>query len=453
MGAMAGDALVTSETDARSQRSSDPAAVSSGARDPLGYLVPEFPGQTHYFFWREIGELQKLGVRVSLVSTRPPPDGVRSARLSELTRGQVEYILPFRLRDLSGIVAMLPRVSLTGFMQTVQIVAAKDNGGLRNRARLAMLAFLALKLAAIAKRHGWSHVHVHSCADAANLALFAHHLVGLGYSLTLHNPIGVYGGNQPAKFSRARFAIFITDAIRDEALGRLGTSRPGQSFVAPMGVDTDDFRRRAPYEPPASRQPVRLFCCARLNAAKGHAVLLEAVAELRSAGRDVTLTLAGEDDAGGHEYRTELAALSERLELCSRVHFLGAVDEVRVREELERCSIFVLASFEEPLGIAIMEAMSMELPVVSTAAGGVPLLIDTGIDGILVPPGSSAHLAQAIAEIADDPELARTLATNARARAEREFSAAHSARTISEGLGLEARVEGFVGVQPRNTGS
>ena len=39
----------------------------------LGYLVPQFPGQTHIFFWREIRHLERLGVRVSILSTRPPP--------------------------------------------------------------------------------------------------------------------------------------------------------------------------------------------------------------------------------------------------------------------------------------------------------------------------------------------------------------------------------------------
>jgi len=441
MYAVANYARVTSNADVRTPPSSGRELSPSGSCARLGYLVPEFPGQTHYFFWREIGQLQKLGIEVALISTRPPPDGVRSESLAKLTQGNVAYIWPIRFRDLSTIAAMLPRVSLKGLKRTAWLIATKENGGLRNRARLAMLAFLGLKLAAIAKHQAWSHVHVHSCADAANLALFAHLMFGLDYSLTLHNPIGVYGGNQPAKFGGARFAIFITDAIRDEALGHIGTCYPGQSFVVPMGVDTDQFRRRAPYDPPAPGQPIRLFCCARLNAAKGHAVLLKAVAELRCAGREVTLTLAGEDDDGGRGYRMELAALSEQLALGACVQFLGAIDEEQVRDELESCSMFVLASFEEPLGIAIMEAMSMELPVVSTAAGGVPLLIDSGIDGILVAPGSSTDLAQAIADIADNPERAKRLASSARARAEREFSAAHSARVIAAGLDMEAGVD------------
>lgn len=61
---------------------------------------------------------------------------------------------------------------------------------------------------------------------------------------------------------------------------------------------------------------------------------------------------------------------------------MGAVAESRIREGLEKCHCFVLASRQEPLGVAIMEAMPMEVPVIVTRDGGVTELVEDSFDGI-----------------------------------------------------------------------
>jgi glycosyltransferase involved in cell wall biosynthesis len=74
-----------------------------------------------------------------------------------------------------------------------------------------------------------------------------------------------------------------------------------------------------------------------------------------------------------------------QLRLDDSVVLLGAVSEEVVRKELSEAHAFVLGSLAEPLGVAIMEAMAMRVPVGVTGAGGVAELVDDGVDGLLVP--------------------------------------------------------------------
>jgi glycosyltransferase involved in cell wall biosynthesis len=96
--------------------------------------------------------------------------------------------------------------------------------------------------------------------------------------------------------------------------------------------------------------------------------------------------------------------------------------------------VFSLASLAEPLGVAIMEAMAAEVPVVATAAGGVPELIEGGVDGLLVPPREPHALAAAIERVARDPVLARRLALAGRRTVESRFDSAVGAAVLARCL-------------------
>ena len=95
-------------------------------------------------------------------------------------------------------------------------------------------------------------------------------------------------------------------------------------------------------------------------------------------------------------------ALAARLGMGSRVHFCGLC--LDVPEMLSACDLFVLASDWEGSSVAVMEAMAARLPVVATAVGGVPELVEDGVTGVLVPAGDAAALAAALAGLAADPD-------------------------------------------------
>lgn len=415
--------------NAEDARAPDPPARSIGT--PFGYLVPEFPGQTHAFFWREIRALRALGANPQLISTRRPPRAADPHEWAHRAATETRYLFPGRPLTVLAGAWLLASAALRGRTRalTQEIVRAHDQSGL-SRARLVALALAGAELATIARRGGWRHVHVHSCADSAWVALFAHQLTGLHYSLTAHGPLSDYGVGQAAKWAHAEFGLAITNLLRDEIETELDESAPTDLSIAPMGIDPEHFTRRTPYRPWQPGTTARIFSCGRLNQSKGHDDLVRAVALLADAGRDIELIIAGEDDERGAGYRQVLEAQIAASGVADRVVLLGAIPEDGVRAELERAHVFALASHAEPLGVAIMEAMAMRVPVVVSPGGGVSELVEDRVTGFLANARAPWTFAGAIASVLDRPDLAVQLGQNARHRVAARFSSARSAATL-----------------------
>lgn len=404
----------------------------AGRVQRIGYLIPEFPGQTHIFFWREMNALRARGVEPELVSTRPPPRGIISHSWAQEAMARTAYLAPPGVHGLAEAAAEVARALPTGWARCLASIARAEGLDAKGRAQLLGFAVMGGRLEALARRRGWKHVHVHSCANAAHVALFAHLLSGLSYSLTLHGPLEHYGPNQREKWRYSRFALVITRKLLNQVHTELAGRLPPAVEIAPMGVELNRFVRAAPYAPWTGEGPLRLFTCGRLNPCKGHADLIEAVGLLRERGIDARLEIAGEDEAGGTTYHRELDALIARKGLGDAVKLLGAVSEERVREGLASAHLFALASLEEPLGVAIMEAMAMRLPVVVTGAGGVPELVDDGVDGLLVPPEAPTVLAGKLEAVARDAAWAERLGAAGRSKVERAFSSERSAELLAQ---------------------
>lgn len=173
-----------------------------------------------------------------------------------------------------------------------------------------MLALLGMgaRLKRIAREQGLSHVHVHSCADSANIAMLAERLGGPGYSLTLHGPtLEGYGPNQ-RQVAPCAFATIISRLLAGVVNRELAGDAPDIINIAPMRRRSGPDQAPRPVAAPAPGDPVRIFNCGRLNAVKGHD-LIETVRQLREQGLDARLEIAGEDEQGGLGYHRHLTAL------------------------------------------------------------------------------------------------------------------------------------------------
>lgn len=394
----------------------------------IAVLIPEFPGQTHSFFWREIEALKDgHGIGAQIVSTRLAPKPVwhdwveqaQAVQLYPVPRAELARLLP----DLA---TALPRLATD-----------PDIRRILRQPRAWAFVLMALRLARICRARGLSHLHVHSCANFALIAALCHRISGIPYSLVLHGPLADYGPEQPFKWKGARFVFVITETLRAEA-AKVMPEMMDKVSVVPMGVNTDLFGPPAAPRPDAP-DPFTWFCCARLNRVKGHDTLIEAASLLRARhpGRPFRIRIAGEDEGGGSGYHRDLDAMIGQAGLGDVVELLGSVTQGAVRDELRSADGFVLASRHEPLGVAYMEAMACELPVIGTDAGGVCELIVQGQDGLLVPPGNAQALADAMERVMADPVLRRSLGTAARGRIVRDFSSRRSADALAAALAGE----------------
>lgn len=401
----------------------------------IGFFIPEFPGQTHIFLWRERQALAELGVDADLVSTRPPPRAVASHSWAAEAQAKTRYLTPISAGGTALLLAEMLRNPAGMLRGLAAALGAETKGGAKQRLRMLGLLAMGARLKRIAREQGWNHVHVHSCADSLNIAMLAQRMGGPSYSLTLHGPtLEGYGPNQRQKWRHARFATIISRLLTGVAQREIAGDLPPVVNLAPMGVDLSQIKRQAPWQPPVSGGPVRIFSCGRLNAIKGHDHLIDSVAMLRARGIDARLEIAGEDEQGGSGYHRHLDALIAEKGLGDVVTLLGAVSESAVREALERAHIFALASLNEGISVAIMEAMAMEMPVVVTDVGGNHELISSGRDAILVPAENPKAMADEIAGLVADPDYAQRLAHASRAHVAQEFHHRRSAEAVADGL-------------------
>ncbi len=151
----------------------------------------------------------------------------------------------------------------------------------------------------------------------------------------------------------------------------------------------------------------------RLHRNKAFDVLIRAMAEIP----DAVLLIAGE----GPE-RASLEALARSVGVASRLRMPGWSDDTG--SLFAAADLLVCPSRHEPLGNVVIEAFSARLPVVAASAAGPVELIDTGKDGILVPPEDAPALAAAIGAVLGDPALASRLAQAGRRKFERDFAEA-----------------------------
>ena len=157
---------------------------------------------------------------------------------------------------------------------------------------------------------------------------------------------------------------------------------------------------------------IAFTCVGRFEPQKNTLLLLKAFAELNDP--RAHLVLLGEGSL-----RERLTDYARSHNISARVHFLGKQNNVPAI--LAASDVFVLASDWEGNPLAVMEAMAARLPVVATAVGGVPELVESGEQGILVPAGDCGGFASAMRALMENPEKRRAMADAAETRALHEF--------------------------------
>jgi len=417
----------------------------------IGYLIPEFPGQTHAFFMREREELSRRGVNAVLYSTRPPANGAAKHAWADAAKSETTYLTPLNVRQAFIALLYVLGCGPLAWIRCLNIIVLTGGVSPKDRLRMAAMVPVAATLLKHARRAGWEHLHIHSCANAAWLGVFLNRLSGLSYSLTLHGPLHDYGPNQPLKWKYARFVVVITRELVGSVHGTLPADSLPPILLAPMGVETSRFVRTASYIPATRDDRVRLVSCGRINPCKGHDDLIRAVHLLRQQGIAAELTICGATDGRRLDHLELLHSLIQEFRLADSVRLLGSVSEDRVRLELEQSHFFCLASHKEPLGVATMEAMAMEMPAIVTESPGVCEMITSGINGVLVPAFSPESFADAVLTLLDQPDETCRLAANARLTIEQKFHSGVSAEAIINGIaGRKIRASEPVNSHPTN---
>jgi glycosyltransferase involved in cell wall biosynthesis len=232
---------------------------------------------------------------------------------------------------------------------------------------------------------------------------------------TLHNTWGSFA--RPTRWlCGATYPFDDADvAVSHQVHATLPRRLQARTEVVVHGVVLDEVRAQAACrdrvraELGLGRDELVVGTIANFRAQKDYPNLLAAACSLGERGVPVRVVAVGQG-----QLEAETRALHERLGLGDRVLLLGRRDDaVRV---LAACDLFTLASDNEGLPVAVMEALALGLPVVATAVGGVPEAVTDGVEGLLVPPKRPDALADAIASLAADPARREAMGAAALAR-------------------------------------
>jgi glycosyltransferase involved in cell wall biosynthesis len=180
----------------------------------------------------------------------------------------------------------------------------------------------------------------------------------------------------------------------------------------PNGVDTRLFTLR---EVPVPAQERWIIYVGRFDRAKALDDLFRAFKKVQARFAETRLIMVGDGDEKGN-----LIRLAHELGISLYVRFEGIQEDVT--NYLKQSEIFAFPSLSEGMSNVLLEAMACGLPVVATRIGGNVDLVENGLNGLLVRPGNSEELAEAIISLLTNPEKSRQMGREGRKRVEERYS-------------------------------
>ena len=275
------------------------------------------------------------------------------------------------------------------------------------------------------REHRIDAVHSHEFTMAVYGAA-ASRLLNLSHVITMH------GGFNVGKVLRRRIAlrwamrqsdhtVMVSRATQRQFATELGVDE-SLFTVVPNGVPTvigDAARVRAEFG--IDEGDCVLLAVGTLERHKGHQVLLEALASVVSAGPGTCWKLIIVGGRGGDQHQLLLDYICEKG-LSERVRIV--LNRSDIADLLALADVFVMPSLWEGLPMALLEAMVARKAIVASAIAGIPEAIVHGREGLLVPPGEAAALADALCLLLADPVRRAALGRAAAARAKRDFTVA-----------------------------
>ena len=275
---------------------------------------------------------------------------------------------------------------------------------------------LTSKLTEIIESHDLDLIHAHYAVPNSVSAYLAKKITGdrVKVITTLHGTDSYLVGSHPSYREVTQFGIQQSDGLtavsqylRERTLNEFDLSR--DITVVPNFVDPVEFKRIG------EDDDKKIIChSSNFRPIKRITDVIRAF-KIISEEIDSELVLIGD----GPE-RHDAEVLSKSLAVSDRVHFMGNVK--RVQEVLGKSDLFLLPSEDESFGLAALEAMSCEVPVVASNVGGLKELITNGVDGYLVNVGDVEALAQRAIRILGDQKLQEELGQNARRKVLRSFT-------------------------------
>ncbi len=361
----------------------------------VGYFTNQYPAVSHTFIRREIRAMEALGVSVVRYALRPGTYLVDDEDKAEAN--QTRFVLR------AGVGKFFRCCIIASLTQPVAVVSVNWNafaiGRRSDRGILRHLAYVAeaTVLADWCRSDGIEHIHAHFGTNSAAVAMFASRLSRIPYSFTAHGSEEFEKAallSLDKKLQHAALAICVSSFGRAQLMRWSSPEYWQKIAVVHCGLDNKFFA--CPVEPPPSIP--RLVCVGRLDEHKAQIVLVASASRLHKEGTACEIVLVG--DGFMRKYVEEAI---RRAGLQATITITGWVSGDRVKAEIRAARALVLPSFSENMPVAIMEALALGRPVISTYVAGIPELVQAGKTGWLVPASDEVAQAEAMREALTAP--------------------------------------------------
>lgn len=391
----------------------------------LGYVTNQYGRASDTFIRQEVRQLRKLGHTVVTFSARrPEPEQALNEEVRN-EQARTDYILEAGALKLGLALLACTVCHPLRVARSLALAWRTCPPGVKTALWQLFYLVEAMYLACRIESLGIQHVHNHIAMNSASVCMLAALLSDVTWSMTVHGPHDLIEPMRWAlseKLQSSAFSVFIAEFGRSQAMSMVSPRVWRKLHVVRCGLD-ETFLGPALTSIP---QAPRLVFVGRLSPEKGVLLLIEAVAKLIRSGVRVELMLIGDGPS-----RPDIEQAVTRHGLTDVVKLLGWCGSEQVREEILGSRALVLPSFAEGLPIVLMEALALHRPVVSTYVAGIPELVQPGINGFLVPPGSVDALAEAMRAVVDaSTEQLAEMGRRGAARVAEQHNAAANIRQL-----------------------
>lgn len=373
-----------------------------------------------------------MGAEVDTYSTfRPSPKSISAEAMPLVESTLYLYEVP-KLQVVwatASYAFRAPLRFLRGLARLIRDLTTAEVSNPGDRVKMIWHFCTGCLLASKLRAAGTKHLHAHFAHVPTAIAMHGAGLAGISYSFTAHaNDIFERPTALREKVARSGFVACISDYNR-----RFLTERgcdPDKQVIVRCALDVTKYGFR---ERNIDKERPMLYSVGRLVEKKGIGVLIDALALLKSRGRAFSCRVVG-DGPLLEPLRCQVieCGLSDDIEM------MGGQPQETVKALFDEADVFVLpcvvaaSGDRDGIPVVLMEAMALGVPVVSTTVSGIPELIRSGHNGLLVTPGDVDGLAQALGRLLGNPSETQSFAREARRTIETEFEAKHNAAILWE---------------------
>ncbi len=384
----------------------------------IAYFAEIFPSKSETWVHNEILELQKLGYEVKVFSTWKAPE--KFAKELE----EFYSITVYRKHDnWISVLKRIPSILKLFFDKKVLNAFLFDCNGFMQRAQVIRDCFIILSLLDEINKFRPNISYAHFAATRANLSFLYKSITGIPYIIKIHAG-DVFGRTAmfASKVNESLCVFSISQYNIDFILKREKNITKDKLSINHCGIDLLNYS----FKPHAiQKENVEIVSVGRLVRMKGFDILIDACNNLIKRGVNLNVTIIGNGPL-----KQDLHHQINMFNLQNHIVLKDYCPPSEIKEHLSTASIFILPcrydeimKTQDGIPVALMEAMAIGTPVISTSISGIPELISNGENGFIVQPENPELLSKKVQNILQmNPVEIERIVLNARKTIEDTFN-------------------------------